>query len=412
MIVLDSVYAKNYKAYKEVVIDVSKFNVFIGKNSAGKSALVRLIPFVINSLNLDGDEVIDFSPLNIDIGAEYSDVVHGHAEFSQISLGANFKLNNIELAFVTELTYSTELKKTVVLNFYLATNDQVVFEVNLDLESLEKKKELLYLFGKERLNLKFNGLLPDFSSLPSIIKNDNKELFELVRVIKNHDFNLSYLGPTRSELSRTFTNKTMRSLNVGEKGQFAPYIFKYKDEQSNGVLGNKIKEWMLSRFNGKYFILKNYEKAFAIFCSSGLGESNIIDEGVGFGQIFPSVVNRFARDLDKVKGIELIEQPELHMHPAACGSIADLYLTAISSNMVFVETHSKEFILRLRRRIAEGIDEKDINIFYVDTDFNKKSAVIEKIIINKNGAVKNWPAGIFEEDFDEVMALQEANKKK
>lgn len=148
------------------------------------------------------------------------------------------------------------------------------------------------------------------------------------------------------------------------------------------------------------------------FCSSGLGESNIIDEGVGFGQIFPSVVNRFARDLDKVKGIELIEQPELHMHPAACGSIADLYLTAISSNMVFVETHSKEFILRLRRRIAEGIDEKDINIFYVDTDFNKKSAVIEKIIINKNGAVKNWPAGIFEEDFDEVMALQEANKKK
>ncbi|WP_072208986.1 AAA family ATPase [Pantoea dispersa] len=38
MIVLDSVYAKNYKAYKEVVIDVSKFNVFIGKNSAGKSA--------------------------------------------------------------------------------------------------------------------------------------------------------------------------------------------------------------------------------------------------------------------------------------------------------------------------------------------------------------------------------------
>ncbi|MBE4981015.1 AAA family ATPase, partial [Enterobacter cloacae complex sp. P3B] len=47
-----AIHAKNYKAYKKIDLDISKMNIFIGKNSAGKSALTRLIPMILKSLNL------------------------------------------------------------------------------------------------------------------------------------------------------------------------------------------------------------------------------------------------------------------------------------------------------------------------------------------------------------------------
>ncbi|EPK5050716.1 AAA family ATPase, partial [Klebsiella pneumoniae] len=75
MITLEALYAKNYKAYKELDFSVSKFTLFIGKNSAGKSSIIRLVPFIINSLSLDDDNVVDFPPQGIDIGANNPDVV-------------------------------------------------------------------------------------------------------------------------------------------------------------------------------------------------------------------------------------------------------------------------------------------------------------------------------------------------
>lgn len=55
MITLEALYAKNYKAYKELDFSVSKFTLFIGKNSAGKSSIIRLVPFIINSLRIPSD---------------------------------------------------------------------------------------------------------------------------------------------------------------------------------------------------------------------------------------------------------------------------------------------------------------------------------------------------------------------
>ncbi|AST69707.1 hypothetical protein BFG07_14100 [Kosakonia cowanii] len=96
---------------------------------------------------------------------------------------------------------------------------------------------------------------------------------------------------------------------------------------------------------------------------------------MGFAQVFPSIVNRNVRDLKGINGIEIIEQPELHIHPAACGIVADLYLKAKDSNIMLIETHSKEFVLRIRRRVAEGILNSDVNIVYIDYDIKIKQHV-------------------------------------
>ncbi|MBU4682481.1 AAA family ATPase [Cedecea davisae] len=398
-------YARNYKAYKEIKLKVGKFNVFIGRNSAGKSALARLAPLILKSLNVAPGNVIDYTPLNIDIGASYHDIVYGHNEYTRLELGATFDCNGKIVSFLTELTFSTELK-TLVVSKFNANFNEINFQAELDLEGLEENGDVKYLVEGETQSIIFDGLIP------RINESNESILFLLLENIRDYDFNISYLGPFRSELQRTYTVKTIKDLDIGDKGQNAPYIFKDIDYKSNGVLSNKIKEWMHSHFNGKYFALRSFEQSFSVICSSQFNDSNIIDEGMGFAQVFPSIINRNVRDLKKIKGMEIIEQPELHIHPAACGTVADLYLNARNSNIIFVETHSKEFVLRVRRRVAEGIDCDDVNVIYVDYDAENKTAKLSPIRINEKGGVDWWPKGIFEEDFDEVIALNMANDAK
>lgn len=396
-------YAKNYKAYKEVNLDVGKFNVFIGKNSAGKSALARLAPLILKSLNVGSDNVIDFAPLGIDIGASYQDIVHGHNEYTRLELGASFDCDGDDISFFTELIFSTELKTLLVSKFNAVIKNET-YQAELDLEGLEKSGNVNYLSNGKKQEIVFEGLIPKTT--------EDNNIFVLLEMVRLHNFDISYLGPFRSELQRTYTTKAIKNLEVGDKGQNAPFIFKAIDFKSNGVLSNKIKEWMHGNFDGKYFSLRSCEQSFSVICSSQYNESNIIDEGMGFAQIFPSIINRSVRDLKKIKGIEIIEQPELHIHPAACGTVADLYLNARNSNVIFVETHSKEFVLRVRRRVAEGIDSDDVNINYIDYDVDNKTARLTPIKVDDKGAVDWWPKGIFEEDFDEVIALAMASSSK
>ncbi|BEO55074.1 hypothetical protein SMQE22_02200 [Serratia marcescens] len=410
MIVLRKVYARNYKAYKELILDISKYNILIGKNSAGKSAITRLVPFLINSLNVQDGGVLDLSPLGIDIAATFSDIVYGHSEFTKMELGADFLVNNSYVGFSTEVAYSTELKDLFVSKFSMRMDSKLIFEASIDLECLGSDNVIRYVYDSTLINLKFTGLIPETSSIDDSFGENITAAFSLLNEVKKNNFNLSYLGPFRKDLLRTFTIRKINSYNVGIKGEFSPYVFMEKEIKSNGVLGNKIKEWMQQCFNGKYFSVKFFEKSFSIYCN-GLGqETNIIDEGMGFAQIFPSIINRNVRDLDKTKGIEIVEQPELHMHPAACGAIADLYLSAIKNNIVFIETHSKEFLLRVRRRVAEGIDKDDINIVYIDGGASNGGSNVNIIKLDEKGGVEWWPTGIFEEDFDEVMALSRAGR--
>lgn len=411
MIILKKIQASNYKAYKDLNIEINRYNILIGKNSAGKSAITRIIPFIISSLNVDGGNIFDMSPLGIDIGATYSDIVHGHSEFTKIELGADFEVDGQCVGFTTEIAYSTELKELVASKFIIKLNSEGIYKAEIDLDFLDKKNAIRYCSDGVGVEFVFNGLIPKVSGgdiSPSEIINN---AFSLLTKIKYNNFNLSYLGPFRSELKRTYTTRTMKNYDIGINGNNAPYIFREKEFKSNGVLGNKIKEWMQHHFNGKFFKTKTYDKSFSIYCICSDNETNIIDEGMGFAQIFPSIINRSVRDLDKISGIEIIEQPELHMHPAACGVIADLYLDAIKNNIVFLETHSKELLLRVRRRVAEGLNKDDVNILYVNSDTSNGCSVVQQIALNEKGAVAWWPEGIFEEDFDEIIALSKAGDK-
>ena len=134
----------------------------------------------------------------------------------------------------------------------------------------------------------------------------------------------------------------------------------------NEVLGKDLPGWSIevAERGGMYAVMLTSEDDNTI-------SVNLADVGTGVAQMLPIFVQR-ALDLlspPKKPVLEIIEQPELHLHPAAHGALADLYLNAAKRGGVrfIIETHSETLLLRLRRRIAEGqVDPRSVAIYFVE----------------------------------------------
>ena len=127
------------------------------------------------------------------------------------------------------------------------------------------------------------------------------------------------------------------------------------------------------------------------------------DVGYGISQVLPLLVQSAMSKSDLI----LIEQPELHLHPAIQANFSEVLIDGISqenSNQFFIETHSEHLILRLQRRIRSGsLAAEDVNVFYVESS-EESGTRIHHIELDKDGEfIGLWPQGFFPERLDELL---------
>lgn len=86
-----------------------------------------------------------------------------------------------------------------------------------------------------------------------------------------------------------------------------------------------------------------------------------------------------------------IEQPELHLHPAAQADLADLFVNCVlegnNGKRIVIETHSEHLIRKLQVLIADKnnmFTNEMIKIYYVDKD-KQGIAHVEEMKILPNG---------------------------
>ena len=135
------------------------------------------------------------------------------------------------------------------------------------------------------------------------------------------------------------------------------------------------------------------------------------DVGIGISQILPVVVGA----LDRNTGILMVEQPELHIHPALQTSIGDLFISQIQKEgkTFIIETHSEHLLLRLLRRIREtndgelpeGVDSltpEQVSVNYIE--LTEDGLRIRPMHISEDGdSLGEWPRGFFEERAKELL---------
>nr|MDQ3819082.1 DUF3696 domain-containing protein [Acidobacteriota bacterium] len=130
-------------------------------------------------------------------------------------------------------------------------------------------------------------------------------------------------------------------------------------------------------------------------------KSNLIDVGYGASQVIPVIT----ACLSNRSGPIFIEQPEIHLHPKAQGTIAELLCETSLKRQVLVETHSVHMINRARLRVAQGhLDYKNVMILFVDRD--ARGSRVQTIPLKENGDFGGtWPGGFFDERYEDTMAL-------
>jgi len=106
-------------------------------------------------------------------------------------------------------------------------------------------------------------------------------------------------------------------------------------------------------------------------CSDKGAEYNIADMGFGVSQVLPIAAQLWALSVKKRRRfsgqseahakIVIIEQPELHLHPALQGKLGDLFCALIRAAddvslklRLVIETHSETIINRIGSKVALG----------------------------------------------------------
>ena len=130
------------------------------------------------------------------------------------------------------------------------------------------------------------------------------------------------------------------------------------------------------------------------------------DVGIGVSQVLPVLVHAFADQ----KQIVIIEQPEIHLHPALQAELGDVFIESAlgpGRNTFLLETHSEHVILRVLRRVRETTEGKlprgatpvrpeDVSVVFVEP--TAKGSRVRSLPVTPDGdfAVP-WPGGFFAE---------------
>jgi predicted ATPase len=117
--------------------------------------------------------------------------------------------------------------------------------------------------------------------------------------------------------------------------------------------------------------------------------------GVGVSQLLPVLVQLL---IAPAKSTIVLEQPELHLHPAVQAKLADLLLACTRpGRQIVCETHSEYLVSRLRILVAkeEATYGSEVRAYFVDR-FDGASRVRE-VEFGAGAEIRDWPPGFFDQ---------------
>ncbi|MBF0182979.1 MAG: ATP-binding protein [Magnetococcales bacterium] len=401
MIRVRSFGCSQYKAFRDpVTVEVRPLTLFYGKNSSGKSAILRLLRLLLRLFSFQSN--FSLFPMEIDglqYGDSFIDLVHEKLPNSKIDFSlsliheksgaANF---DISLLHAQDAWNNQPLPVQLCLN----NNKLEIPQTNMgeSLEILKKQYSIIY----------FKDMYNDVNQF------DYNELREWEQLIQFYESCLQHLGPSRAPIKSCY-----------KRGQPKPLAFDGSGcinwLAQNKELHENVRDWFATHLDGWRLDLDSSGNMVECVLRKRGVAVNLADAGQGMQQILPVVVLQLAHQHHfpySSPFLDLVEEPESSLHAAAQAALGDLFLETTNSDhgQVLVETHSENLLLRIRRRIAEGkADPSKVALYWVD-ESPEGYSTIRPILIQEDGSVDWWPSGIFSESYQEVLAINRANKER
>lgn len=372
---IDKIAFTNYKAFKErQEIDLKRVTLILGKNSSGKTSILKLFPMFSNMLSANIQQPLLLVNHGLSLGSNYKDLFHNKS--------------NSGLAFELEFTDNCSI------NAEYAINGDDIFLTH-------------YKFRYEDNEIE-KGLNDDMSDIWGLC--DFRYFREIALPYDCINKPIEYLAPIRCQAPHAIVFKGFNNMQKVENDGSGAYDVLLTSYRKDGSLFKRVSDWSNDHLEGQSLSFSNSANnsgVYSLMVKRKGAEVNITCVGQGMSQVLPVLVQAYYAQKDS---INIIEQPALHLHPAAHSALSYLFgKMAKERNCKFViESHSENILLGFRKMIVDrncDFNPDDISIYYVDECDD--GSYLQRINIDENGDLDYWPTGVFSESFE---ILREINR--
>lgn len=337
-------------------------------------------------------------------------------------VGAEILDGEVRYTFKTTLRHAVESHSLVYEGFEIFEDDARVVQFTISTpEELGKNDAEFYLqlgdsSEKKLCRVKFSGLFPSAIEGEGALQDRIAFLHQRFSGVFGEP---AYLGPFRSEAGSSGRVPQQGVRTMGVRGEGALDILGDDSLRGDGATTRLVEEWFDTAMNGSRVVLELASGIPRLLVHDPARNVNVelSETGAGFAQVLPIAVQVLSAANGKfTSSVSIVEQPELHLHPGAHGAVADLFINSAANLEVntryLCETHSEQFVTRVRRRVAEGkIKSTDVLIISVAHQSYLDGPVdpVRVIPLDEFGNTETWPVGVFDEAFDDLVLLREAS---
>lgn len=221
-----------------------------------------------------------------------------------------------------------------------------------------------------------------------------------------------YIGPARARSERYYRYQDLAVSEIDPDGKnFPMFLNSLKDAQFRSL-----SSWVEQLFSYKLELSRSSGHISINVVEKG-STTNVVDTGYGVSQILPVLGQIWwamnaprdvrSRNQSGDEKFIVIEQPELHLHPAHQALLADALAEGNQRSKVskaprklsfIIETHSETLVNRLGQLISEKkIDADDVQVVLFEPDDGQDR--LTKIRISRfgsEGQLIDWPYGFFQ----------------
>jgi predicted ATP-dependent endonuclease of OLD family len=431
----------NFKCFKSVKIQCSKFTLLTGANSSGKSSVLHGLLGAVQTK----DFPLYFSPNGTYVSmGDFEELAYHHSRRITFGVGlslmsekaglSNFdctygrnpktglpKLRTLDYsspafslrararrgAYAAEFVYEPNKKpgfspplqdvmKRMSLGFLEVEEKRAHESVKKAKDRTVAKKmiQMMYSSRKREGSFRFKDSAQLFG-LPGKRSFLFPPLMEMNSLLRTLDERLDFISSFRLSPERTYYQKTKAALKVDKYGDNAiDQIVEW--EQAKAEEHSRLKQALVTLHLATELRSKKYAGGrydIRVVPSDSNLPSSLCDVGFGVSQFLPILV----ADLQMGKGSTLVvSQPEIHLHPSVQAALANYFCKQSDKfeKRYILETHSEYLISRFRLLVAKGeLKEDDVSAYYFSPRAGRP--VCHRLRFRKNGRIEGAPEDFF-----------------
>jgi hypothetical protein len=414
---LSSFTVANYRPFvRPTTLELRPLTLLFGYNNSGKSALLRLLPLLADSvgepkgapLNLDSaavrgasfrDLCSQFSArrqLDITLSWDAPDDRHTHYRLSILELpGPQAEvLPPVISEFSFEYAGGTSMKGTWLLEQETpAYSAQLRYALQLAGPYWPHDAATSAVMTTRGITLEPSDSPPGAHFLAQMMDSSLDDFQDAVR----------WLGAVRNvpDRSREFRGSAPPRLLEDGTGALEVLV---QDKLQGGTLLTAVSGWFEKHMRQRLDVTEVAPRYYALTLGPLANPSvrvNVVDTGEGMAQVLPVLVMGAQARADGEEALLAIEQPELHLHPALHAPLADFFCeTAMLPEppKALIETHSENFLQGIQLAIVQGrLDPARVGVYWVQ-QLDDGSSTVDLITFDEAGLPSRWPPGVFAED--------------